>query len=616
MRLRAGSVGLVGCGRPGAAARPAGRGGPGAAGRVQPAGIVRPVMGRADRADVWSKRGQRGPSRDASMFFRPFLLALGLLGLCGAAAGQVHKDVVRGFRFKPPKEYVAVAISPGDFLTVAKYQGDQTDTYENTAHRREFELSFWPVGKSGEEVVAEGDPTEEDPEKAGPATRGADGKKPKATAPKEDENEEDESTDALADFVKTLIERSYGYCEIESEKEFKLAGGRALEYTLASIEKPVKIYLALAEQPDGRFVFAGTSLVNRYDKAKLDFAKATRSFERIEKADQADHEAALKMMSEQDRFLQRQIDKLPPGWDHLRTKRYLLLFNAEKDFVKDLADRIEAMRNVYEQHYPPTKPIEAVSIVRVCNSVEEYMGYGGPSGTGGYWNSRERELVFFDYRPRELTMAVLNHEAFHQYIYYFYGELSPHSWYNEGTGDYYAGAKLTKSNRVSGYGDAPGGIGRLGTIKEAARLMLAGKKGSDGACAKVKDVMRFTQREYYGSAGYDGGILYAQGWSIVHYLREGKGLDPKWQRILPDYLVNLVEARQLVAEELMKKDHEEAEKAEKGSSEKMSQDPADWYERLDEDTVQSRAHAKTFKDWTDADWDKFQAAWLKYVEKL
>src|SRR4030095_1230319 len=72
--------------------------------------------------------------------------------------------------------------------------------------------------------------------------------------------------------------------------------------------------------------------------------------------------------------------------------------------------------------------------------------YGGPPGTAGYWNDEAEELVFFDMDDRkdmadDNTLAVLYHEAFHQYIYYSVGNVAPHSWFNEGHGDYYAGAK-------------------------------------------------------------------------------------------------------------------------------------------------------------------------------
>ena len=75
------------------------------------------------------------------------------------------------------------------------------------------------------------------------------------------------------------------------------------------------------------------------------------------------------------------------------------------------------------------------------------MVSGNPR-SAGYWNSRTEELVLFDAEEHERgkrpddsgTFIVLYHEAFHQYIHYSTGELPPHSWFNEGYGDYFSGA--------------------------------------------------------------------------------------------------------------------------------------------------------------------------------
>ena len=518
---------------------------------------------------------------------------LAVLLLASAVSAQAtHKDTSIGFSFKPPKDFKAIALTPGDTLTVAKYQSEQTDWSGEGGYNTMFSIQFFPKG--GRASLQ--------------ASAGGDGE---ALAPG---GEEGLST--LEQFVTALKDGKYAEYECTREKTFKLAKSQATELHFESPEEPLSYFCVALPQDDGTFLFEGSSLGQRFGKASSTFLSATNSFKRIDREDDRARKTELSQMDEQERFLQQQIDKLPPGWSHMRTKRYLFLYDTDKAFAQELADRIEAMRDVYETHYPPDKPIEAVSIVRVCATLDEYHGYGGPPGTGGYWYFVERELVLFDFRPRELTLAVLNHEAFHQYIFYFYGELSPHSWYNEGTGDFYAGAKLTKTNRVTGYGDAPGGIGRLGTIKEAARLLDEGKSGAEGACPPLKSLMKFHQSDYYGSSGYDGGICYAAGWAVVHFLREGKGLDPKWQKILPDYLLALVKAREAVAQETMDKAIAKAEKNEAGSSKDLPHDVKEWYGKVDEDKVQDRAFSATFTDWKDSDWATFQDAWLRYVEKL
>jgi hypothetical protein len=548
-----------------------------------------------------------------------------LLCLSMAAIGQ-YKDAKHGYSFKPPKDYVAVALSPNDHITLAKYQDPQMDYGGEQGYQgynRQFKISYWPIGR---DVLAEDGEDEEDEGEDG-GEEGGEGEDdaPPATGKTKPKPKGDEAPaeDELDRFIRTLIDLRFGYCDVTKEKEVTVAGGRGREMILSSSQNPLKIYLLTLDQPDGRWVFEGSAIAQRFDKAVGDFGKAARSFARIEKKDQASHEAALSQLSEQDRFLQKQIDKLPPGWSHLRTKRYLFLYDADKTFVKQMSEQIEGMRNEYERLYPPDKPIEAVSIVRVCKNVDEYRGYGGPPGSGGYWNYRDRELVFFDQSPRSETLCVLNHEAFHQFIYYFYGQLSPHSWYNEGHGDYFSGAKLTKSYRITEYGKAPGGFDRSDFVKEMVRLARQGKRVSEGAAASLKDLTHFSHAEYYDQGGSVRPVAwYPQGWALVHMLREAKGLEPKWQKILPDYLVCLLEAREEVATALMNKTIKIAEKkkAEDGDDaadvEEPSKDVRDYYTRVDVIAVQNLAWDKTFKDWTDEDWDRIQAFFLDYCETL
>ncbi len=510
-----------------------------------------------------------------------------------ATAQATHKDTRLGFSFKPPKGYAAIAIQPTDRRTVAKYQDEQTSYSGDGAGNHMFSIRFYPSGTA----LDDGEEGEEG--------EGEEGEEPASGAQGQ-----------LDEYVSGLLDGRFLQYECTRNKVVKVDKVSGVELHFEAEAEATSWYCAALPVEGGMYVFEGVALAQRFGKVSSEFSSAFKSFKRVERADDSAHQTELAQLDEQSRFLQEQIDKLPPGWSHLRSPRYLFLFNAEKDFVEELAERIEAMRNQYENDYPLNAPIEAISIVRVCGSFTDYQGYGGPPGSGGYWNWVARELVVFDMQPRTETMAVINHEAFHQYIYYFYGQLSPHSWYNEGTGDYYAGADLSKSNKITKFGDAPGGLARKSWIKEGARLMAEGKRASAGAAAPLKDLLGFSQAEYYGKAGYSGLLCYAQGWSVVHFLRQGKGLDPKWQRILPDYLKALLVAREAVAKESMDKAIEKAEKVEPGSGADLPHDVKDWYARLDEEAVQDRAYETMFKEWTDADWTKLQDAWLKYVEKL
>lgn len=251
----------------------------------------------------------------------------------------------------------------------------------------------------------------------------------------------------------------------------------------------------------------------------------------------------------------REIEKgLVKGWDVIVSpkKQYIVLYNTKRGdnhaLAKIIAERIEAIRaQIYEVQFPPAAPITSVSICRVCKDAQEYHQYGGPGGSAGYWNSGTEELVFYDASASKKedvdTLAVLYHEAFHQFIYYSVGEVAPHSWFNEGHGDYYAGAKYSGGKfKIGPF------TWRVGTVRGAivtgprSRTEVKDDKtgelevqwGSSGY-TPLKDLVGFSQGEYYSYPA----VSYAQGWALIYFLREvvpaNKKYNEKWGKILTTY---------------------------------------------------------------------------------
>ena len=198
--------------------------------------------------------------------------------------------------------------------------------------------------------------------------------------------------------------------------------------------------------------------------------------------------------------------KLIPGWDALDTENYLIVYNKEvkRPLLKKIAAHIEAIRaDVYEKLFPPARDIKAISVVRVCKDRAEYHRYGGPGGSAGYWSRGDEELVFYqDKSNKKDSLRVLYHEAFHQYIHYAVGDVAPHSWFNEGHGDYFAGHNYVGKKFV-----AKPFRWRTGIIANAL---------SQKTYVPLRKFLKYTQGEYYANPG----LCYAQGWSFVYFLRE------------------------------------------------------------------------------------------------
>jgi hypothetical protein len=268
-----------------------------------------------------------------------------------------------------------------------------------------------------------------------------------------------------------------------------------------------------------------------------------------------------------------------PGWELYVTDNYFVISsNEDREFLEELMDRLEAIREVYEETYPPALALELkrvaaaakaaageqgededaegeqededrtvaeradpmelsrTSVVRVCKDSAEYHSYGGPGGSAGYWSPGQRELVIYDDKAvggRGDTWATLNHEAFHQYIFYFFGNLTPHYWYNEGTGDFYSGYEYKNKRFTLKPFDW-----RERTIQDMIR---------QETYVPLKDFVRYDRSQYYDPQTV--GQNYSQGWGLVYFLRTGKKgarcWNDDWDTILETYLRVLVETDDL-----------------------------------------------------------------------
>jgi len=221
--------------------------------------------------------------------------------------------------------------------------------------------------------------------------------------------------------------------------------------------------------------------------------------------------------------------ELPRGWKADDTENFIFVYSTKDEkLIRILKRELEAIRKAYLELFPPVEPIQAVSAVRVCRDLVEYHQYGGPRGSAGYWLAAAKELVFYDQGKgdgRQDSRIVLYHEAFHQYIHYSAGEVAPHSWFNEGYGDYFSGARFSRTGDIAKIGLNPW---RVGAIKHFVER---------GDYVPFSEILHMEKPEFYK----DGGRCYAQAWSMIYFLRESRDVQrhPLWRRILPRYFETL-----------------------------------------------------------------------------
>jgi hypothetical protein len=405
--------------------------------------------------------------------------------------------------------------------------------------------------------------------------------------------------------IKSWIEREARmvgtqFFEVQA-KETKIDGTDCVEYIFEGKSspnvssgqggQPVYVYAMLYKlSPELEFALAFNAPAEKrkWSKWRSPLQRMAKSFKRLDIETPLTGEASGigsgSLRAGKRARLQAEVARTP-GWNLFESPNYFVVSNnRDEDFVEELMSRLEAIREVYEQDYPVEKAIEArrknaareqetqakkeertpdedeaqrtaaekadpmeqsrTSVARVCATQDEYHSYGGPRSTSGYWASGHEELVLYDAQAnqgRNSTWMTLNHEAFHQYIFYFYGNIAPHSWYNEGTGDYYAGYQLD-------------GRGKFQLDKNSNRVRLVEQNLSQGKYCPLKEFVRWTQAQYYERVPNDYGVdvfdAYAQGWSFIYFLRTGKkskakGWNAAWDSILDTYLDALAETGDL-----------------------------------------------------------------------
>lgn len=222
---------------------------------------------------------------------------------------------------------------------------------------------------------------------------------------------------------------------------------------------------------------------------------------------------------------------LVEGWEVRDTEHYIVLFHGAADhpLLELVASQLEALRARFVRDFPPDGAVDGLPVVRICRDRGEYLTYGGETWTSGFFNANVGELVLYDAREERGTaldenhpmLATLHHEACHQYLFATSGAVPLHTWFDEGTAEFYAGARFS-GGRLTGI---EGLADRAAWLKRE----LAERSGPDLATLLAMD-----QPTFYA----DAALHYAMAWSLVHFLRTSG--DPRHTRFLEAYYGELV----------------------------------------------------------------------------
>jgi hypothetical protein len=517
------------------------------------------------------------------------LAALAYAAVPPASAGsRTYEDARRGFSLRVPEDFKQTPPKPGAGSTrdVAEFYDDREKYASSGAVNPEFHVTWWVTPKDAVTGVKAGEPQPPAPVSG------------------------DKAFDAWMDSYIRRNTRLYGPDKPPMAERWALGKTAKttkdkveFQYLELNAEKPrdkdepaPRWYLFVAkltlERPAESIVvgFHGYC-ATRFAKDLADeYLGIVKSFEAGSEWTDSRNSAARARADEKDPAKFREFikkEKLVAGWKCQDTKNYLLVFDESVDekLVRAIGEQIEAIRaQLYEPMFPPDRPITAVSVVRICKDEAQYVAYGTPRGTSGVWSSSQKELVFYeDQSNKKDSLRVLYHEAFHQYIYYSVGEVAPHSWFNEGHGDFFAGH------------DYRGGKFELGKLLD--RTGTAADVKREGRAPPLPDWLSWSKSKYYArvKVPLTRHENYSLGWDFIYFLRTTRKRE--YQGVLDRYFETLkgkVTAARLAAEKAAKESGEPP-------AELSADERKDWLDAALKAGFEGVDMDKLYKDWMAAD---------------
>lgn len=514
------------------------------------------------------------------------LFTVVLAASCAVVAGQggYRKFVSEehGFQLKVPRFVEQQPLEPMEEQILAKFQGSHKANVDGRTRELELILLVIRIRKA-EGPITGGKPDEES--------------EPEMVSLRGQSRAWHNGGQSIEEFLKRRGWVNQKRDTISLKKAPQTADGKDYEIFEASANRGSKLGIRAFTVPDAGEIFGVVALgVDAVEVFHPQILRSVRSLTKID-ATGASAESGLydntDFSGAEHRAAVRR--KLAEGWTAHDTEDFILVTNVRnKRLISKLLEDLQIMRDAYTERFPPIGDMDQVSTVRVCGSYEDYMRYGSPDGTAGYWQPLDEELVLFDPGKRipkaqiwlkEVKAdAVLYHEAMHQYLHYANGHVPPASWFNEGYGEVFGGAKVSRSR---------GEITKID--KNRSRMPWIKQSQKQKAWPDLRILLEMSQREFYGPSALQN---YAMGWAFCYFLEDerdkpdGKRND-QWAAIPDAYLQNLRKA------------------TEKHMAEMPMDAPRDWIMAFT-DEIQAEAFEKTFGG---IDLPELEKAWIAAMRR-
>jgi hypothetical protein len=219
--------------------------------------------------------------------------------------------------------------------------------------------------------------------------------------------------------------------------------------------------------------------------------------------------------------------RLVRGWDAEDSEHFIaLVHQPRRPYLKRVLADLEGLRAAFEAEFALSESADAVAVVRLCESRDEYLLYGGDPDYAALWNDLIGELILYDpvqdgdRAGEDAALATLRGQAFAQYAHAQLGDLA-HPWFTSGYTDYYSGAQFS---------------GKVLKVRPSAYLDYVQQR------IEKRDVPPWPELLGASAAEFDKRKGYFQSGSLIYFLRQSKEAQshPRWSGLLDRYLATLL----------------------------------------------------------------------------
>ena len=200
--------------------------------------------------------------------------------------------------------------------------------------------------------------------------------------------------------------------------------------------------------------------------------------------------------------------KIKITWSELNTKNYKIEYEGAipvqtaHKIGQELEDILVQYKALFR--FKPSKKM----LVRFMDSENTYEQVGGDPRMAGFYNPGSGYLVIKQMPFYELV-PVVYHEAFHQYLHSFVGDVRIPIWFNEGMAVYFEGMQRDEKSKTKGLNPRLIKRGKIRMVKDAINTRTQ---------IPLETLLKVTHEEFHDKE--NEALYYSQSFAVMFYFMQ------------------------------------------------------------------------------------------------